>query len=218
MEYDLGEIQLKTDSNGFARVGVERPDGLRSASWRIFNHGSDVYLLARRLGHVVKVSFHESGRCHVKVDGAVRHVWQRVRPCQPGQRLALFNIAIPNSEVTAPPGDGDEKVTWFPAAREGGYSQFHVVLLGPQARHELRLSGLLPIGSVLLPSREVVLLTLLHGEMSEENLRLLDGTRARMEDLLSAARVSTGDNLRGFLLAFKDDVLTVIDMSVTKPC
>jgi len=50
------------------RFGVRNPDGARSSEWVIMwkTNISDVYLATRTLGGSIKVSLHQSGRCHVR--------------------------------------------------------------------------------------------------------------------------------------------------------
>jgi hypothetical protein len=45
------------------RFAVGTPDGHQSVIWRLWVHGSDVYLMPRPARHW-KVSLHQSGKCH----------------------------------------------------------------------------------------------------------------------------------------------------------
>lgn len=51
-----------------ARCGVADPAGARSSEWLVWwsSSASDVYVAARTLGGILKVSLHESGKCHVR--------------------------------------------------------------------------------------------------------------------------------------------------------
>lgn len=51
------------------RFGVRNATGARSSEWVIMwkPNTADVYLATRTLGGLMKVSFHASGRCHVRV-------------------------------------------------------------------------------------------------------------------------------------------------------
>ena len=51
-----------------ARFGIGDPAGARSSEWLVWwsSSTSDVYAAARILGGVLKVSLHESGRCHIR--------------------------------------------------------------------------------------------------------------------------------------------------------
>lgn len=54
------------------RFGVRNAKGARSSEWVVMwkTNTSDVYLATRTLGEAMKVSLHESGRCHVRSPSA----------------------------------------------------------------------------------------------------------------------------------------------------
>lgn len=54
------------------RFGVRNAKGARSSEWVVMwkTNTSDVYLATRTLGEAMKVSLHESGRCHVRAPSA----------------------------------------------------------------------------------------------------------------------------------------------------
>jgi len=54
------------------RFGVRNEKGARSSEWVVMwkTNTSDVYLATRTLGEAMKVSLHESGRCHVRSPSA----------------------------------------------------------------------------------------------------------------------------------------------------
>ena len=96
-----------------ARFGVGDPSNLRSSEWVVMwkSDSSDVYLAARTLGGFLKVSIHESGRCHIRAPDH-RH-W--LSPGSPPRFLDVwtinhqsnyefpFGVIIPASELRQAP-------------------------------------------------------------------------------------------------------------------
>lgn len=93
------------------RFGIGDPAGARSTEWLVLwkTKSSDVYLASRALGNTLKVSLHESGRCHVH--GPDPAQWQGAAPppkfamawdVDPqGDRQQLIGIITPVSELRA---------------------------------------------------------------------------------------------------------------------
>lgn len=109
------------------RFGVGDPSGLRSSEWVVMwkSDSSDVYLAARTLGGLLKVSLHESGRCHVHAPDH-RH-WRS--PGSPPRFLDVwtinhqssyefpFGVIIPTSELRQAPWakHKDKGTVWIPS-------------------------------------------------------------------------------------------------------
>lgn len=136
------------------RFAVGSPAGPRSGVWRLWTGTgrSDVYIAARTLGGVVKVSLHESGEWHhaftkeyaadrgsplLHPDGdRVVERWTRPREFVPGFTMA-FMIIVPSTEVTIPgrplPGRYAKDVIWVDPPTQGFATYFRVILSSPEA-------------------------------------------------------------------------------------
>ena len=125
------------------RFAVGDPAGARSAVWRMWTSRtkSDVYVSARALTSVFKVSLHESGdwrHAFTDTTRGMAHVppgqdralarWKRPHEFEPGLTRA-FEIIIPASEVTKSPyvewdknfrsEYADKEIVWVPPPPEG---------------------------------------------------------------------------------------------------
>jgi len=83
------------------RFGIGDPAGARSAEWAVLwqTKTSDVYLLSRILGDTLRVSLHQSGRCHVH--GPDPKKWRGLKP--PLEYLDKWSIN-PQGELEHPIG------------------------------------------------------------------------------------------------------------------
>lgn len=114
------------------RVAVGAATGPQSGVWRFWTWNDDVYVALRSIGHVLKVSLHQSGVWQAgltseaprarNIDPSTRS-WDRWRrpPEFAMGTVKAFQIIIPSSEVTWPrviqPAQG--KVEWLPRPPEG---------------------------------------------------------------------------------------------------
>lgn len=114
------------------RVGVGSATGAQSGVWRFWTWKDDIYLSLRSIGHVMKVSLHQSGVWQAgltseaararNIDFTTR-AWDRWRrpPELAMGTVKAFQIIVPASEVTQPrvlqPTRG--KVEWLPRPTEG---------------------------------------------------------------------------------------------------
>jgi hypothetical protein len=139
-----------------ARFAVGVPEGPRSSVWRIWTHNDEVYVSARALTTVLKISLHSSGDWrhaftteHVVAGspfispGQNRAIdrWERPSEFWPGVTMA-FEIVVPSSEVTTPRHPkanevfrrnlGGKAVVWVPAAPVGYATRFAVLFTKPE--------------------------------------------------------------------------------------
>jgi len=102
------------------RFGIGDPNHKHSMSWKLWSDNSpnksELYITQRKLGGIMKVSFHQSGSWHISfskstylnfVKGAIptfndRFIkkWERPEEIAPGITLAL-RIIIPNSSLNS---------------------------------------------------------------------------------------------------------------------
>jgi hypothetical protein len=145
---------VRRRSAGRFAVGV--PEGSRSSVWRIWTHDNEVYLSARALTSILKISLHSSGDWRHAftaeqvvaglpfiTPGQTRAIdrWERPPEFWPGVTKA-FEIVVPSSEVTTPSHPkanelfrrnlGAKKVVWVPAAPEGYATHFTVLFTKPE--------------------------------------------------------------------------------------
>lgn len=131
------------------RFAVGRPEGPRSAVWRLWTNQSDVYVSSRNVAVARKVSLHASGLWRAAYHGPglvfvdpgqdrAFDKWERPPEAVPGLTVALL-IRVPASEVMMPPHPEDMldlrrvKIEWVPPAPEGHLTQFMVVFTTAQA-------------------------------------------------------------------------------------
>lgn len=109
------------------RFGVGDPTRTRSSEWIVIwrSNASDVYLAARTLGGILKVSIHESGRCHVHSPdprywcspGPPPSRFLDVWSIDPQVKLAYpFGVIVPASELRSAEwaAHRDKGTTWIP--------------------------------------------------------------------------------------------------------
>ena len=129
------------------RFAVGTADGPQSLVWRLWVHGSDVYLMPRAARRW-KMSFHQSGHCHwafateqdllasaddraaSRARGRFPDVWNMAAPFAPGWRRA-FTIIVPMSELSLPKSPrATADVVWVEPAGPHGAVNF-AILFGP---------------------------------------------------------------------------------------
>lgn len=133
------------------RFAVGNPNGPRSGIWRVWTSKSpksDVYIAARNLGGILKVSLHESGEWRAaftfefaseKFDESIpvsqsRLIEEWVRPSDisPGVTLA-FRIVIPNHDLMSIPVDASSvtKINWITPPIEDDLTEVAIFLTHP---------------------------------------------------------------------------------------
>lgn len=134
------------------RFGI-RDDGHRAATWKIWTETSggrsEVYLVCRALGGVVKASLHESGRWHLAyspgayqelVEGAIpaedRFIDRWDRPPEFAQGLTLaYRIVTPSGAATTEVDATDaNEIIWLPDAPQGRATEVVIFISAPSAR------------------------------------------------------------------------------------
>jgi hypothetical protein len=125
------------------RIGIAEDRKVLSAVWRIWLHGSDLYIASRNIAHTFKTSLHATGKFrHAFVSdvasqkfrpaGTDRAVskWDRPAPQAVGGTL-LFQVLIPASELR--PACHDQPMTpdvvWLPRAPTGAVTYISVLEL-----------------------------------------------------------------------------------------
>lgn len=110
-----------------ARFGVGDPAGARSSEWLVWWAAakSDVYIAARTLGGSLKVSLHESGRCHIRSPdprtwispGTPPRFWDTWTIDPRSVSEFPFGVIIPTSELKPSPWSQHKNKTtvWLPA-------------------------------------------------------------------------------------------------------
>jgi hypothetical protein len=195
----------------------------------------DVYVSARALTSVLKVSLHESGDWrHAFTDTrGMAHVppgqdramsrWHRPPEFAPGVTRA-FEIIIPASEVTKPPylewdknfrpEYADKEIVWVPPPPEGYATHFTVVFTSAEATADTLPAwpgrtgtGTRLIAFATLPNSQAVWLVAFEQEFSESNRQHLERNKRL---LVEAARQMKEDpseipELRAFLYGHDDE-------------
>ncbi len=110
-----------------ARFGVGDPAANRSSEWLVLwsSSSSDVYVAARTLGGLLKVSLHESGKCHVRAPDFQKWLSPGTPPrfldtwtIDPQSRYEFpFGVIIPTSELRPGPWSQHKSkgTLWLPA-------------------------------------------------------------------------------------------------------
>lgn len=128
------------------RFGVIDARGHRASSWKCWAETgtgrNDVYLTCRRLGGVVKASFHESGSWHIafaaerfssmfeEADRPVSRFTMRwSRPPELSRGVILpCRVLVPWYAPTVPESASDSTVTWIQTAPLGKALEFAVII------------------------------------------------------------------------------------------
>jgi hypothetical protein len=129
------------------RFAVGSPDEYRSAVWGLRVQGNDVYLSARHLDGLMKVSMHRSGiwrlawteQSGIKVTGSPDRValrWQRPSEFRPGWTQGLA-VVVPHSGIQRPfrhdSAEDLSKVLWVPTPAPGNQHRLTVLFVKPSA-------------------------------------------------------------------------------------
>jgi hypothetical protein len=158
------------------RFGVFEGDRF-SNLWLAFTDGNEFYLGARSLMGRVKVSFHSSGICHVKVDRETRPRWKRPPTPDVGV-LHAATVGFPggyNKRFTPTSGTPKKKIFGIKAAPEGKMIEFGFFFTRePMDRTEQMLGQFAwPIVRLEMPDGEAVSVVARMTELNEESLAAL---------------------------------------------
>jgi len=123
----------------------------RAATWKCWSPSgktkTDLYIANREMGHALKVSLHESGKCHLAYfhnywlsempkelrKGGSRFVtkWDAPAPIALGVTLVM-RIVTPSSAVVAPYEKGSyKKMKWLQNCPEGKATEIDIVITEP---------------------------------------------------------------------------------------
>lgn len=133
------------DSEHVWRVTAGEDPGPRSAVWRIFTHGDEIYVLPRYAGGALKTSLHSSGnfRHAFSEQEATRWVGDADRAFQKwrepqgsaGNARLLLEVMMPTDELTVPRDEPaleeKEKVTLLEPAPPGAATVVSLYLMPP---------------------------------------------------------------------------------------
>ena len=123
------------------RFGVGSPDEYRSAIWRVWVQGNDVYAAARKISALIKFSLHRSGKWRLawtessgvksqRSGERAEEKWTRPDPFRPGWTQGP-SIIVPHSGVKRPfahdPEDDLRNILWIPTPAPG--ARHHVTIL-----------------------------------------------------------------------------------------
>ena len=133
------------------RFAVGSPNGPRSGIWRVWtakSPKSDIYVAARSLGGIIKVSLHESREWRTaftfeyaseKFDEAIPvsqsrliEKWERPSEISPGVTLA-FRIVIPNHDLVSIPVEASSamKINWISPPIDDDLTEVAIILTHP---------------------------------------------------------------------------------------
>lgn len=128
------------------RFGLSDGNGLTSNTWKCWSptgQKKDIYVANRFLGNVLKVSVHESGRCHIAYSDdftedqpslKTRYVdqWDSPPPLGNGVIIAL-RVVIPNSAVMTPEDSAKAgKISWIPTCPDRIWTEIDILITPPE--------------------------------------------------------------------------------------
>ena len=129
------------------RFGVGSPDEYRSAIWRVWVQGNDVYAAARSMTELVKFSLHRSGnwrfawteKSGIKSERSgdrAEEKWKRPTPFSPGWTQGP-SIIVPNSGIKRSfrhdPEEDLRGIVWIPPASPGSRHHFTILFAAVDA-------------------------------------------------------------------------------------
>jgi hypothetical protein len=213
------------------RFGVGSASGPRSNTWTLKAHRNDVYLMQRRVGGDMKVSFHAApGPWRVALtsqhilkpnrllvppgkDPRLPTVW--TRPPQDAAGLTrAFAIVVPWFEVRDRSGVEDSEVIWADLPPRGFAVEFDVFFAAPTAVIDghpgARSMGTRAVGDLTLPNGERVFVVWWNAEITDAIQRQLDDFLSR--EVLQGGQPVSGLGMLGFGL--ENGVGVHLDLSV----
>jgi hypothetical protein len=141
---------MASDEKNTIRFAVGSIDEYRSAIWRLWVQGNDVYLAARVLTGFIKISLHKSGiwrlawtdASGVKAQGSMDRVeerWQRPQEFRKGWTQGPA-IIVPHSGIQSPfrhlPDTDKIRIVWSPVPKPGHQHYFTILFASPQAPND----------------------------------------------------------------------------------
>jgi hypothetical protein len=201
------------------RFAVGSADGPRSTVWRIWTDrgNSNVYIAARVLGGVVKVSLHQSGVWRFAFTdehweggsapevGEGDRLIERWNPPQSYQGVtAAFMIAVPSAEIGMPRRPLPESaqkytknVKWVQPAPKGFATHFIVMYIEPGV--PVPGDGVQILSSFVLSDRRTVSVMLLEQAISAEQQRQIESARQSIIQLVRQGRAADRSSLEAAL-------------------
>jgi hypothetical protein len=192
------------------RFAVGAADGPRSTVWRIWTDkgNSDVYIAARVLGGVVKVSLHQSGVWRIAFTeeywegstapevGEGDRLIERWTPPKPIQGItSAFMIAVPSAEIGMPRHPLPESaqkytknVSWVQPAPEGFATHFIVMYIEPGV--PVPGDGVQILSSFVLPDGRTVSVMVLEQVISAEQQRQIEDARQAIAEQVRQGRAA----------------------------
>lgn len=120
--------------------GIGEPRTRQSSVWRVWNNRSDLYVAGRKMGHIFKLSLHESSQYlfwGITREHAVKHLngkrglrkWKRspVPPSGLGRASRLASILFP-TDYLGPDRSDYHGIHWIPTALPGLAIQVDLLL------------------------------------------------------------------------------------------
>src|ERR1700731_3068366 len=127
LDHSIGSNCKRMPRHLKLRVAVGDEQGARSPQWVVFTRGNDVYAAHRTMGHVEKISFHESGICRrafTQTHGTpstmpdrVMQRWRRAELSPRGSNAAtrLLSVSFPTAHLFQSPVRATKRVRAGPA-------------------------------------------------------------------------------------------------------
>jgi hypothetical protein len=179
---------------GQVRIAVGRP-GHRSGAWRLWanRNKSDVYVAARPIAGVQKLSLHESGDWRhqwVNPERAeeftgsrdrILAIWRRPEE-GPGGWIRGVSIWVPQPDIVDIPHDDQphEGVVWLPEPPPGYVIGIHIVIAKPD-QGVVQVTGAVPVEGFTMANGMIVLVLASRIELTEERRHWLDEQRERAQ-------------------------------------
>jgi len=203
------------------RFGVRNAAGARSSEWFVAwkTNTSDVYIATRGFDGVMKVSLHESGRCHVRAPGS--DAWRGAGPppaflqawhIDPASTYEFpFALVFPEQELRPGPwrAHKDKGTVWLEAEPGKGVevATFLVRADGDMSSDLLRAGWTGTIVDQRLPDSRRLVVAVAKVAPPQANLAELPGFKARAATLLQELKSPPG-NPRLLLVAGPNELGT----------
>jgi hypothetical protein len=200
------------------RFGVGNANGPRSMTWTLKANRNDVYLMQRRVGGEMKVSFHEAPapwrfaltsehlekadrlQAPASADPRMATTWPRPPMDRAAGFTRAFAILVPWFEVRDRPDTEAGQVVWADPPPRGSYVEFDIFFAAPTANIDghpsARSLGTRAVGDFTLPNGERVFVVWRTAEISDEMQQRLD--RVLSAEVLDNGQPVAGLGLLGF--------------------
>jgi hypothetical protein len=216
-------------AGGTMRFGVGFRGSALSEVWNVWSNrsGGDVYVAARSLAGLLKVSLHESGNWRLQwtrpeiaakyAPGRPRLVdqWDRPQEIGVGWTHAL-KIAVPEEDfVVYPyPEDRTRPIAWVPPLRPDHGVSFHVFVARPN-QGTLNLRGFFPLIGYTLGNGEVCLVAAAALKLPTEVDQELAEQRRIFREELRRRGVAPAPSIRAGRYGTTDDgIRTIWDLAL----